>query len=170
MRGPAGSPNSQTQSAPNSPGRASPAHSSSSPGKSIVGPVSPDFSSAGSPGPGEQPLVDYSHAFMKKLGDRIRELFSLVVPPEGEEDGWMLSRMDVFAWMAGFDLQKVLAEDDMDAALKRECQKPRCILSDFGVTDDGRLTLGAAGIPALALNLGIDWELQQITVDDVDVD
>jgi len=135
------------------------------PSGSQSAPSSPRSGTAGSPpGPFTQAMVDYSHAFMEKLGERIRELMASVVPPEGQEEGWMLSRFDVLGWVAGFDVQKVIAEDDMEAALERECRPPLCVLKDFKVTKEGRLTVGAEAIPAIATNLGIDWELQQIEV------
>jgi len=135
------------------------------PSGSQSAPSSPRSGAAGSPpGPFSQTMVDYSHAFMEKLGERLRELIASVVPPEGQEEGWMLSRLDVLGWVAGFDVQKVIAEDDMEAALERECRPPLCVLKDFKVTKEGRLTVGAEAVPAIATNLGIDWELQQMEV------
>jgi len=109
----------------------------------------------------EKVFVDYSIAFMIKISERIRDLFERIVPPEGEEP--TLSRLDVFGWMAGFDVSKIIG-DDIEAELARECQPPRCILKDFYLNQKGILSLNAEALPALAENLGIDWELRQMRV------
>jgi len=112
--------------------------------------------------------IDYSHAFLNKVSTRIRELFQMILPREGEEeDEERLSRLDVFAWMAGIDLTKISAEDDVEAAVEEQCMNsPTCILKDFTMREDGSLSIGSSAIPALADNLGIDWELRQTEVDD----
>jgi len=106
-------------------------------------------------------VVDYSIAFMTKISERIRELFDKIVPPEGEEP--TLSRLDVFGWIAGFDVSKISVEN-FEEDIERECEPPRCILKDFSLNEKGVLSIGAEALPALAENLGIDWEIRQIHV------
>jgi len=61
------------------------------------------------------------------------------------------------------DLSKIQDEADMQAALDKQMEAPNCILNDFSVGEDGTLEIGTSALPALANNLGIDWEIRQLT-------
>lgn len=105
-------------------------------------------------------FVDFSVAFITELNRRIFDLFANIA------HSTEYSRLDVFGWMAGIDISKVLAESDEDfeAAIKKRCVPPNCILDKFEVKEDGGLKINAAYLPILADNLGMDWELRSIDV------
>jgi len=110
---------------------------------------------------GPEPIIDFSPAFINKIMHRIRDLLEKITPKEGEQP--VYSRLDVLGWMSGLDLSKIQDEADMQAALDKQMEAPNCILNDFSVGEDGTLEIGTSALPALANNLGIDWEIRQLT-------
>jgi len=113
-----------------------------------------------------EPVIDYTHAFVNALSERIKELVQKIIPEEGQESKY--SRLDIFGWMAGFDVSKITGEteEELQASLDRECQPPKCVLGDFYEREDGGLGITSTGIPSLATNLGIDWELREAELRD----